>query len=220
MNKLVLTPSLELELGKRDWWAPSILDLDWVATEMLGPHPQGWVRKGDVHGLIAERKHGALASRLRDEMRILADYTSRIRVATALDTSVSAAAFFHLRFEDGIHPLRDGNGRVGRFLLAAQIQDACKMPAAEFLAQFYAHENAYWRVYAPRNPSSMHELMCDFLHRITGTVPPTLCTPLLYSLDPAFPDHYPIATRAIRNCLLFKKTQVSRQRHPFFRKFE
>ena len=42
------------------------------------------------------------------------------QAASLLEYPIVACAFFHLRFE-AIHPFRDGNGRTGRTILAAQI---------------------------------------------------------------------------------------------------
>jgi hypothetical protein len=119
LHEVALSPPLLSVLAALNCWAVRETDAAQLAETLLGKTVVPLLRRGTMRAIVAERKFGAAADRLPQEMARLAEQCAKITSSGAAETLLFAAAFFHLRFEN-IHPLTDGNGRVGRLLLAEQ----------------------------------------------------------------------------------------------------
>lgn len=189
-----ITDKLQL-LAISDLWNIKLPDLDKIADALLGEKPGGWVRHGDQFVVIANLKLGALASKLGAELAALSTDTKRILEAGGTDAALRASAFYHLRFEN-IHPLREGNGRIGRAILACQLNQAYRLPPDELLRQLHDYENEYRLVFASGQPPVMFELMVDFLAMLIGRPFDGSFTKLPCSILPLHPDRRPLVKNA------------------------
>ncbi|MBX3749994.1 MAG: Fic family protein, partial [Opitutaceae bacterium] len=169
-----------------DWWAVTCADLEGLAGKLIGTMPRGWVRQGDNFIEICG-EYGADARHLPQELTALAAATQRIKSSADPVSVLRAAAFYHLRFQR-IHPLVEGNGRVGRLILAAQLQGALDLPVLDLLHGLKDWEADYNRVFASRESAVRFELLLDLLVRITGILLPPEATALPERLDPVHPQ--------------------------------
>lgn len=193
-------------------WSPSLGDIERLSADQLGPRSGGWARQSRDIGVIARRQWAADARTLPQELSALAECTAQIRHDGQPEHELRAAVFFHLRFEN-IHPLHDGNGRVGRLLLCAQCEQAMKVPQRELLATLHAHENDYKMAFVPDDQSVRFELLLDLLARITGWPPPQDTQMPPFPLTPLHPLKLPFEA-------LTTKPRVQPLGHgPFGRKF-
>jgi len=127
-----------------------------------------------------------LAKKFPDELQALTDQVRQVLATGRTDAALIAMTFFHLRFEF-IHPLRDGNGRIGRLILGAQIQDTCRIPIAETLGALKEYETDYRIAFGSRDRAMGFELLHDLLARLTAMMTDgDVKTP--FSLDPVYPD--------------------------------
>lgn len=146
-------------------------DLEQLAVALLGPRPGGWVRQGGNYAIVARIKFGSQAARIPEELRLLAEAAGKIRQPATPEAHLCAAAFYHLRFEN-IHPLREGNGRVGRHLLAAQLQEALPVPSDQVLRGLQANLAEYKAVFAAWTPDLSYHNLVKLLARICGVTLP------------------------------------------------
>jgi hypothetical protein len=173
--------------GFEDCWAPTLLELGILAQKVLGKTESDWVRsKGDTAEIGIRREPGSRAEMLLVEMTKLAALTQSIRNSKRTNADVEAAAFFHLRFE-AIHPLKDGNGRVGRIILAIQCANFGTIRSQEFLRQIHVFENDYKWVFASGNEQFHFELLVDLLCRILGVEQSESFVKVPFSLMPTIP---------------------------------
>jgi len=178
----VLMPTL----ASLNCWALTVADVEGVAAGLLGASPSVQVRRGTQRAIIAQRKFGAAADRLPQEFARLAEQTAKMRGDGREAADLCAAAFHHLRFAH-IHPLVDGNGRVGRLLLAVQCSRASGYPVPEILAALHELAEDYKLVFGGPNDATQYELMVNLLARILAVpVPETLELP--FALTPMFPE--------------------------------
>lgn len=159
-------PSLS-SLGVADWWALLPVELERIAPALLGPLPGGWVRRGNNFVRVGNVKYGADARQLDAELSALSTEAKRILGGSSPQSVLRAAAFYHLRLEN-IHPLCEGNGRIGRVILAGQLEQSLQIPAADTLSGLKDWEGDYHGLFASNNPPIMFELLHDLLSRITG----------------------------------------------------
>ena len=204
-------------LAVGNWWALTSTDLEKIAATLLGEKPGGWVRTGDQFVVIANLKLGALASKLDAELSALTADTNRILDAGGTGVAMRAAAFYHLRFEN-VHPLREGNGRIGRCILAVQLSQAFCIRPAEFLRQLHDYENEYKLVFASGQPPVMFELMVDLLSMLTGQALGEDSTKLPAAILPLHPDRRPLVKNAGQQKRPLPPAR-SPQRNNYFRKF-
>lgn len=157
-----------------------------MAQVLVGTSIEPLLRHGDQWGLAAQTELGSDCRRLADEFARLSKEGHKILMHGGHDATLRAAAFFHLRFE-GIHPLRDGNGRVGRLLMAAQCEEFYRVPIEDVLSQLDAHTDDYRSIHATRTPEFQFELMVDLLSRLLAVaVEGELKLP--FPLGPRFPE--------------------------------
>jgi hypothetical protein len=170
-----------------DWWALLPVDLERITPALLGPLPGGWVRRGGNYVRVGNVKYGADARQLAAEMSALSTETKRILAASSPESVLRSAAFYHLRFEN-IHPLCEANGRIGRVILAGQLEQSLKIPAADTLAGLKDWEHDYHAVFSTNNPPLMFELLLDLLSRITGIPLSPEISKLPTSIEPLHPQ--------------------------------
>lgn len=188
MHAIIPPPSF-VSLAVINPWSVGPADLERLATALLGPLPGGWVRRGDNFIRVGNVKYGADARKLDAELTALSTGTKRILAATLPESALRAAAFYHLRFEN-IHPLCEANGRIGRVLLAAQLEHALRFPLVETLTGFRDWEADYQRLFATNVPPLMFELLLDLLCRITGIEVPPGAAQLPGQLEPLHPQKH------------------------------
>jgi len=146
----------------RDWWVIATNDLTRIATVLFDQLPGGWVRRGDNFVRVGNVKYGADARKLDAELSALSTEARRILGDGSPVNVLRAAAFYHLRFEN-IHPLCEANGRIGRVILAGQLEQSLKFPANDTLQGLKDWEADYHRLFVTNNPPVMFELLLDLL---------------------------------------------------------
>jgi hypothetical protein len=178
-----------------DPWRPSLSDLDAIAHQLLGPSTAGWLRPAGHSVVIGNRKRGCVAACLQPEFSELFQQVETLLVDQSPASRLRAAAFFHLRFEN-IHPLRDGNGRVGRLLLCAQCSAAYRVPIDQLLRSLEDYRFKYRDAFRAPRPEFQFELLLDVLGLLVGLPIPPAASGLPYALDPRFLDPTPIPPRS------------------------
>jgi len=189
-------------LQKTDCWKVTLCDYERLAQSLVGASSEGWLRSGTQTALIhGGRMCGSLAAKLAEEIDILITQTQTVRSGQACDAGLRAAAFYHLRFES-IHPLRNGNGRVGRTLLAAQCSQAFGIPIGEVIAQIEGCMREYKMVFFSPRPEFQFELLVDLLARLLALPVTERSGELPFPIEPIFPDPKPIPPDAAERCAL------------------
>lgn len=174
-------------LSVSDWWAMTTRDLDSSASTLVGTLPGGWVRQGDNYVRVGNVKYGANARKLDAELTALSTEAKCILGAGDRESVLRAAAFYHLRFEN-IHPLCEANGRIGRVILAGQLQQSLRSPMVDTLNGLKDWEADYSRLFANNNSPLMFELLLDLLSRITGITLSPEASKLPASIEPLHPQ--------------------------------
>jgi hypothetical protein len=170
-------------LSAADWWQLTTGDLQRATEYLLGSLPGGWLRRGKNFVRVAGVKYGSEPSRLSEDLQALAFTAAAVRRAGAPSAVLRAATFYHLRFEN-IHPLVEANGRIGRVILAKQLEESLQIPAPDVLLGLADWESDYRRLFATNDPPVMFELLLDLLSRITGVPVSAEDTVLPASLEP------------------------------------
>lgn len=170
-----------------DWWGLQRRELEQLALKLLDPLPGGWVRCGENFIRVGNVKYGAKASKIEAELEALVSETGKILSGGNPESCLRAAAFYHLRFEN-IHPLCEANGRIGRVILAGQLQQAIRVPFATTLTGLKDWEIDYKRLFATNNSALMFELLLDLLSRITGIILSPEANRLPASVEPLYPE--------------------------------
>ncbi len=187
MHLIEIPASRANNLGASEWWSVTSADLERLSAQLLGPLPGGWVRQGDNYVRVGNIKYGADARKLDSELSMLTAEARQTLAVGSPEAVLRAAAFYHLRFEN-IHPLCEANGRMGRVILAMQLQQALKVPAQEMLTALLDVQVDYKRLFATNNPALMFELLLDLLVRITGIQRAPGAAKLPASIEPLHPQ--------------------------------
>ncbi len=186
MHILVPTPNQAIALKSINWHAVDVRDLNVLVDALRTPAVAMVVRTGQMRAIVAGRKFGASASHLREEFATLAAQYKDITGGYQRE-ALLGAAFFHLRFAN-IHPLTDGNGRIGRLILAEQLNAAFAIPVSVLLGLLLAHRVEYRGVFAPGQPTDPLRRLLVLLAKLTGRVMPVSASGLAYPLEPTFPE--------------------------------
>ena len=188
IHKTLISEECLRKCAITDWWTIGLADLDRMTIALLGPRGNGaWVRRGDHAVVIANQKYGSLASKLDIELSALSAEVKKVLSDNSSASALRAAACYHLRFEN-IHPLGEGNGRIGRAILAGQIHQHLAIPPEELLTALQAQEMDYLAVFASNSPAIMFELLLDLLAQLTGQIVPEGANMLPFSVLPLYPD--------------------------------
>jgi hypothetical protein len=121
------------------------------------------------------------------ELGALGHATAQLRRDGSQLSNIRAAVFFHLRFL-AIHPLKDGNGRLSRLLLAIQLSSVLKIAPATILSELHTNEREYRDIF-PHMTDVQYELLLDFIGRVFGVPLPEDAHQLQYSISPQFPTN-------------------------------
>jgi hypothetical protein len=197
-------------LNISNWWGINLTDLARAAPPICDGFDDAIVRSGDVFALISNRKLGSVAHKISAEMTALAAEAQKVLKINDPDAILRAAAAYHVRFEN-IHPLVQGNGRVGRTILAGQLHQSLDIRPDEFLGALNAQEMDYVATFVNNKPEIMFELLLDLLAQLTGQVIAPESNKLPFSVLPLYPDRRPIIKGAQPQIRLPQKNNYFRQ---------
>lgn len=166
-----------------NWWALNASDLERLAEPVLGRRHGGWVRRGAERVIVAKSKYGAAAAMLPEELAALGRDAQRLRGSRGFSGAVKACAYFHVRFEN-VHPLSDGNGRVGRIIMTGQLYQSFQVSPALLEQLLVVRQLDYRRAFA----AATSEETCRQLTILLGEIVQVKITdPMLppeFSLEP------------------------------------
>ena len=150
-------------------WSLSMAELDMLASAILGNSSGSCIRGRRDSILIARRHLPTPPARIEREftgLGLLAiGYSANIQ--SSCSDILRLVAAYHLKFQM-IHPLKDGNGRVGRAIMAAQFCRSFGGRRQDFLNQLRDHENDYKMVFVSDDKNVRFELLVDVILRISG----------------------------------------------------
>jgi hypothetical protein len=198
MHKLIYSSEIQDAISG-DVWSLTLGNVENLAALILGSTPDGWIRRGQRAALIVKIKdgkvlraeRGALACRLEEELEILSRQAQLVLNENRSDSALRAAAFFHLRFES-VHPLRDGNGRVGRTIMAAQCGVCCGLCLNEAISVFNDYDADYRRVFGVRRTDFRFALLLDMLTRMFAVQSSDDSPTIKFPIEPLFQDPSPV----------------------------
>lgn len=130
---------------------------------------------------------GSEARFIGRELDDLAAVGARIAQPKTPAAWLRAVAFWHLRFEK-VHPLCEANGRIGRAILALQVDAGFRVAPRESLAWLAECETDYRRLFFAATEPLQFELLLDLLGRITGIVTGGIDLDLPATLSPRHPQ--------------------------------
>ncbi len=187
MHEVVFAESVLANLRISDWFHLDPPLIDHLATNLLPNDGSGHhhVRRGNE--ILPEGKFviGVPPQEIEAELSRLRKQIDLICSIEASDSMLRAAAFFHLGFE-AIHPLCDGNGRIGRTILAGQCAAGYNIRPHEVMQGIIENTAIYRMIFLEKIPDeSRFELLLDMLARILGMTDPYPNTSLPFPLFPA-----------------------------------
>jgi hypothetical protein len=189
LHATTVTAKLGSALSSLDCWNLVPADIEKLAGLTGGNTLMSQLRHGTMSAIIVGTIYGGSAKRFSEEFRKLAHQCASIR-ADATWTELDAIAFFHLRF-GFIHPLVDGNGRVGRLLLSEQIRRSFNVEIQATLDFLWASQKNYRAAFVPLAPQTTFERMLRLLASHTG-VQIDQIRALPFPISPAYPDKRPL----------------------------
>ena len=143
----------------------------------------GQYRQGDELVTIGNMVSTAHPARIERELRLLELQGKEL--AERADP-YQLAAFMHIRFER-IHPFLDGNGRVGRALLEAQLATLTGHTAGESVVAGSAATIYHQAFRASERPTGFTQLV-NLLRQRHGLQPERATVPLPFRIAPLLPS--------------------------------
>lgn len=156
-----------------NWFGISMQELALLAVRLVPDSvPKCQVRTGMEKLEIGKIVIGVPPSAIAEQIRLTGESALRMAQMDHPCAVIQAAAYFHLKFE-AIHPLTDGNGRIGRYILAQQCFSLHKATALEILDSIFIDNQSCYRAafLAPIADGERLELLVDMLCRILGVIP-------------------------------------------------
>ena len=169
----------------KDWFVGDGDIVDHLASTLIPDNdPPSCIRYSPSAVIEGRKRLGVPSELINAELANLAEQAREIAVARSPGDWFRAAVFYHLKFE-AIHPLTDGNGRIGRFLLAMQCSSCWKIAPHLLLDGILENAPAYRDVFLATIPDEQRfELLLDILIRVAGLPPPYPSSQLKNSLVP------------------------------------
>lgn len=179
-------------------WEISLDLLELIASFLGDGRYDKWVRSDSpalimrgTKDRVISYKRGSLADKLRQEMELLNLQTKEILAEGHSGAPLRAAAFFHLKFVN-IHPLKDGNGRTGRAILAAQCAKAYNIPVTEIIRDIEDFQKNYQRIFSVEKESLRFGLLLELLGLVSGVKLSKDSFSLPFPTNVAYPDLSPL----------------------------
>ena len=155
-----------------DWFRLSRAELTRLAEQLVPDNtPKCQIRTG--HEVLAPGKEvvGVPPSDIAEQLSLTGEEASRIAEGRGEHGLLDAVAYYHLKFE-AIHPLTDGNGRVGRYIMARQCSPLHGGRLIDILEGILENRPFYRSAFlAPISDNERHELLVDILSRLIGMSP-------------------------------------------------
>ena len=197
LHRVSLTAPMLETLAACNCWGVDENLVEQLAIFTLGSCRIPLLRTGTMRAIVARKKFGTAAACLPQEFLRLGVQCAEIRSTGMHDADICAIAFFHLRFEN-IHPLTDGNGRVGRLLLAEQLCRASSKTVVETLERLHAQESSYRAVFASAEAIEQYIRMIALLTSYLGRLP-SVTSRLPFALTPVYTEKNTVAPLRAQN---------------------
>jgi fido (protein-threonine AMPylation protein) len=143
----------------------------------------GQYRQPDELVRIGDSVSTAHPARIERELRLLEFQGKEL---AQRNDPYRLAAFMHIRFER-IHPFMDGNGRVGRALLEAQLATLTGLTGRESIVAGTAVKTYHEAFRASERPTGYTQLV-NLLRQRNGLQPERAALPLPFRIAPLLPS--------------------------------
>ncbi len=161
-------PQIFLSSGYEDWFRLSISDVRDIGLKLLPQSAAYSIRSNGAMSANGVEIIGVDDHHIATEIEALASIVTSMLCSSRPRHRFLAAAFYHLRFE-AIHPFVNGNGRVGRFILAAQCADSDGELFLAIVNGLIENERYYKSVFlAECDDVLRYQVLVDLIARISG----------------------------------------------------
>lgn len=205
MHTVPLTPGVVACLEDIDYWKVRAEDVERLATIANGNLGIPVMRTGRMGALVGGKKNGGAPQKFGEEFRQLARQCKVIRGGHDR-ADLYAAAFFHRRFE-AIHPLIDGNGRIGRLLLVAQLHRATAIPMLRLQERLLGSESDYRDITVRQPDDEQIARMLVIVQRMCEVAPLSLRS-VPFPLAPSFRES-DFAVRQVEQCRVQQSVAIA-----------